>query len=124
VPRKPPQLTVIPLQPAGVPPAPPADLGAAGRALWTAITAEFDVADAEGLFVLGLAAQAADRAQRCRERIDADGEAVRTQAGIKAHPLLRDELQNRALCARLIGQLGLRLEPVKPIGRPPGSKAV
>jgi hypothetical protein len=31
---------------------------------------------------------------------------------VRSHPLLRDELQNRALAARLLGKLGLDLEPV------------
>jgi hypothetical protein len=31
---------------------------------------------------------------------------------VRSHPLLRDELQNRALTARLLGKLGLDLEPV------------
>ena len=45
---------------------------------------------------------------------------ARTKTGTRSHPLLRDELNNRALTARLIGRLGLDLEPVRSPGRPGG----
>ena len=70
--------------------------------------------------ILFQACASADRAERCRAIIDQDGELVRTKAGTRSHPLLRDELNNRALTARLIGRLGLDLEPVRSPGRPGG----
>jgi hypothetical protein len=51
-------------------PKPPAGLGSAGLQVWRSILAEYDVSDAEGLIVLGLAAQAADRAADCKAAID------------------------------------------------------
>ena len=33
---------------------------------------------------------------RCAEQIDADGEMIRTKEGMRTHPLLRDEMADRA----------------------------
>jgi hypothetical protein len=62
--------------------------------------------------VLSQACFAASRADRCRAIIDRDGELLRAGKAVRSHPLLRDKLQNRALAARLLGKLGLDLEPV------------
>jgi hypothetical protein len=35
-------------------------------------------------------------------------------------PLLKAELANRAFAVRTLARLGLDLDPVKPVGRPPG----
>jgi hypothetical protein len=39
---------------------------------------------------------------------------------VRSHPLLRDELQDRAFVVKAIQCLGLDLEPIKSIGRQPG----
>ena len=98
---------------------PPRKLGPAGRQLWDGIMAEYDIQDRGGLELLCLAAEttrprsAAGRADRCR------GRSVRTKNGPKAHPALRDELAGRAFVARTLERLGLNIETVKPVGRPP-----
>jgi hypothetical protein len=43
---------------------------------------------------------------------------------LKSHPLIREETAARALAIRTVQKLGLRLEPVKAIGRPSGGKGV
>jgi hypothetical protein len=48
------------------------------------------------------------------------GEMITSRGLVRSHPLLRDELANRAFAVRAIQRLGLDLEPVKAIGRPPG----
>jgi len=63
---------------------------------------------------------ATDRAERLREAIDEDGEAIRGRNGTRANVLLRDELQTRAFICRTLKSLGLTLLDVKPIGRPSG----
>jgi hypothetical protein len=100
---------------------PPADLGPTGRALWSSIQKQYQISDSGGLCMLKLACESADRAQRCRERIDHDGEVVASRQGPKDHPLLKHELGARSFTVRTLQRLGLDLEPIKPIGRPPGS---
>jgi hypothetical protein len=113
-----PQLNVVSLV-RELPPA-PADLGDHGRRLWTSIMAEYDVSDAAGLVLLEQAAQAADRVQALRELIDQQGEVVMFRGAPRAHPALRDELQNRAFISRTLDRLNL--QPLQPgVGRPPGS---
>jgi hypothetical protein len=50
----------------------------------------------------------------------ADGEVIKAKTGWRDHPLLKHELANRAFVTRCIARLGLDVEAVKPIGRPPG----
>jgi hypothetical protein len=40
--------------------------------------------------------------------------------GAKAHPAIAAELAARSFVAKMLQKLGITLEPVKPIGRPPG----
>ena len=97
---------------------PPRKLGPAGRQLWDGIMSEYAIEDRGGLELLALAGETLDRVQRLAERIDAEGEVVRTKSGPKAHPALRDELAGRAFVARTLERLGLNIEAVKPVGRP------
>ena len=69
--------------------------------------------------MLKLACQSADRAESCRARIAQDGEIVETRLGPKDHPLLKHELGARNFTTRTLQRLGLELEPIKPMGRPP-----
>jgi hypothetical protein len=119
----PPKLALVPLPSGREPPAPPTDLGVEGRALWIALTTEFDITDSEGLFTLEQACRALDRAERCRARIEEDGELLDVRGQLKSHPLIREETAARALAIRTVQKLGLRLEPLKAVGRPPGSRA-
>jgi hypothetical protein len=111
---------VSPAQPQSDDSGVPDDLGPDGARLWQRVQSEFDVQDIGGLTLLEQAARALDRAERCRRVIDEQGEAMKCKGGVfKEHPLLRAELQNRALVARLITKLGIDLEPIRAIGRPP-----
>jgi hypothetical protein len=81
----------------------------------------YEFSDPGSIEILFQACAAADRAEACRRIIDADGEVLNSRVGPKAHPLLRDELNNRAFVCRSLGKLGLDLEPVRSsIGRPSG----
>jgi hypothetical protein len=101
-------------------PAPPRTLGPPGLALWNRVQAEYRITDSGGTEILCLAAQALDRAESLSEAIAEDGQTIRTRAGVRAHPALRDEIANRALVARLLGKLGIASEPIKSPGRPSG----
>jgi hypothetical protein len=71
--------------------------------------------------VLAQCCAARQRAERCRRIIDEQGEMIRVKDGWRSHPLLRDELQNRAFVCRALTKLGLDLEPLRAgPGRPPG----
>jgi hypothetical protein len=118
-PGKPPHLTVVEPGATGV--QPPRALGEAGLGLWRRVTAEYDVSDASGIEFLCLAGEALDRAQGLSEAIARDGEIIRTTAGPRAHPAIRDELANRAFVTRTLQRLGLNYEPLRSApGRPGG----
>jgi hypothetical protein len=99
--------------------APQRKLGTHGRRLWDSVHEEVVLEDAGGLELLLGACQALDRAESCREQIDRMGEIIKTKTGVRENPLLKNELANRAFVARSIGRLGLDVEGVKALGRPP-----
>jgi hypothetical protein len=101
-------------------PEPPAELGEHGRALWHSVMEQYEITDAGGWETLRQACCACDRAEACRKIIDDQGEMITIGRQVRSHPLLRDELANRAFVVKSIQRLGLDLEPVKAIGRPPG----
>jgi hypothetical protein len=114
------RLTLINAAPAPEHPAPPGKLGETGMTLWRAVTTNYAFDDPGSVEILFQACAAAERAETCRRIVDQDGELIRTQAGTRSHPLLRDELNNRTFVVRALGKLGLDLEPVRAMGRPPG----
>jgi hypothetical protein len=81
--------------------------------------AAYAIEDVGGIEMLTIACQAIDRAESCREEIDRTGHMIKTATGMRSHPLIRDELQCRALAMRTIDRLGINHEVVKPVGRPP-----
>lgn len=93
----------------------------AGQELWDSISNEYSIDDAGGIALLEQICHAADRVDQLAAQITIDGAVVVVRGVPKAHPALRDELANRAFIARTIARLGLNFEPVKPVGRPPGS---
>ena len=106
------------LDPSSTTPQPPRKLGDFGSSLWQGIQGEFKVDDSAGREMLAQACEAADRVGRLAAKIDADGEIVETESGLKAHPLLKDELAGRAFIVRVLRQLGLTSEPIRAVGRP------
>ena len=105
-------------------PAPPCKLGAVGMSLWTDIVRAYEFSDRASYETLAQACAAADRAERCREQIDADGEVIRTKAGPRDHPLLKHEIAARSFVVRTLARLGLDLEPVRAGPGRPGGGAV
>jgi hypothetical protein len=102
------------------PPSPPRRLGRHGQALWTTIQNEYGITDGGGVELLAQACASLDRAESLSAQITRDGEVVRTKAGLRDHPALKHELANRSFVVRTLHRLGLDVEAVKPVGRPPG----
>ena len=99
---------------------PPRHLGKHGLNLWRTIMAEYQIDDSGGGEMLAQACAALDRAEECAAAIGAKGVIILTEHGPKDHPALKHELQNRAFVVRTLSRLGLDVEAIKPIGRPPG----
>jgi hypothetical protein len=97
----------------------PSDLGPEAQAFWRSSMREYRIVDVGGISLLRECCRALDRAERCRVLINRDGEIVQTKHGPKEHPLLKVEAINRSLAARLIRALGLDVEPIRSVGRPP-----
>jgi len=96
-------------------------LGCLGLSLWQSIMTEYQIEDPGGIELLMQACEAADRVAQLAEKIDADGLMLEARTGPKSHPLLKDEVSNRAFICRTLERLGLNLEAVKPMGRPSGA---
>jgi Phage terminase, small subunit len=119
--RTSPKLTVIPAPSVEQPPRSPIKLGQVGQSLWDDIVSSYEFSDRASYETLAQACSAADRAERCREAIDADGEVVKVRGGgMRDHPLLKHEITARSFVCRTLARLGLDLEPVRGMGRPPG----
>jgi hypothetical protein len=117
-----PKLRSLALVDPGSIPEPARPVGPHGRAVWNRVMSAYAIEDVGGTEILLLIAQSIDRAERCREAIDRDGEMVRGADGVmRRNPLLRDELTNRAFAMRAIDRLGINKEAIKPMGRPPTS---
>jgi hypothetical protein len=111
------KLSVVAAQAAGTKPA--RSLGKHGAALWRAVVSEYGIEDAGGIEMLTAACQQLDRAESLREQIDRDGDVIRSKAGLREHPGLKHELAARSFVVRTLARLGLDVEAVKPVGRPP-----
>jgi hypothetical protein len=97
----------------------PPTLGDAGRTLWIKILSAHDIQDAAGLAMLEQACIALDRAEMLRAEIERDGQVIRVRGNVRDHPALKHELANRAFVVRTLTKLGLDVEPVRLVGRPP-----
>ena len=90
--------------------APPRHLDKTEADLWRSIIRDYDFDDDASLALLATAMEARQRARKCRERIDVDGEAVRDRFGqVKAHPLLNAERDARAAFLAAMRVLNLDL---------------
>jgi phage terminase small subunit len=79
------------------------------KLLWKSILETYAFDDAASLTMLRTALEAHQRARKCRERIDADGEVIVDRWGqLKPHPLLSAERDARA--ALISGLKALNLD--------------
>jgi hypothetical protein len=98
---------------------PPRDLGH-GRKLWDEVQAAYGIADRGGVELLAQACSGLDRAEQLAEAIKADGAIIYSRTGVpRSHPAVKDELACRAFVVRTLERLGLNVESVRPVGRPP-----
>jgi hypothetical protein len=81
----------------------------------------YAVDDVGGREILLQACQSIDRAEEIAAEVARDGAIVPSRTGPREHPGLRAELANRAFVVRSLARLGLDVEPVRPMGRPPGA---
>lgn len=101
--------TIPPLRPGKVASKPPDHLEPPEVRLWSDLTAAHRFDDAASLALLRTTLEAHQRARRCREVIDRDGETVTDRFNqIKLHPLIPAERDARA--AFLAGMRALNLD--------------
>ena len=93
-------------------------LGKHGLALWNAIHAGYEIGDAGGIELLLQCCEMQDRVQTMAAQIASDGPAIRTKAGIRAHPLLKEETAGRGFIVRTLSKLGVVYAEVQNPGRP------
>ena len=99
---------------------PPRKLGQHGTALWRKVQDEYGITDIGDVETLMQICAEADRAEELAAQIDRDGSMLLTKHGPKENPLIKHELAARAFVVRGLAKLGLNVEPVRPVGRPPG----
>ena len=91
-------------------PSSPAHLEKPEKALWRELVGSHKFDDAASLALLRTALEAHQRARRCREAIDAAGEAVTDRFGqVKPHPLIPAERDARAAFILAMRTLNLDL---------------
>ena len=99
---------------------PPPTLSPAAQSLWTRLTDEYDFSDLLGRVMLEEGLICWDRARAATETIAREGAVLGGAGKARRHPAVGIERDARAQAIRIFRELGLNLEPVKPIGRPPG----
>jgi hypothetical protein len=90
------------------PPAPPETLGDSGRALWTEVLGEFELAEHE-LALLRQAGETLDAIDRLQAALAGDEVIVASPQGQKVNPCLPELRQQRVTFGRLIAMLDVPL---------------
>ena len=101
--------------------APPLTLGRSGATLWRTIQNEYRISDSGGRAILVQICSACDDLAECDAIIARDGPMIASKNGPREHPLLKQRLALRAFVCRSVQRLGLNLEVIQPVGRPPGA---
>jgi P27 family predicted phage terminase small subunit len=104
---------------------PPRHLRPATRRWWQAVVNDWELEE-HHVRLLTLAAEAYDRCQAARARIDRDGMIVPTKrGGPRAHPLIKVEEAARVQFARLLRELDLDvIAPPAERTRPPALRSI
>ncbi|MEX5269060.1 terminase [Kocuria sabuli] len=84
----------------------PRGLGGQGKALWGCIVKDYDLSESEAV-ILEEAARCRDRIAQLRVVVDAEGVVVSSPQGVKAHPALVEERNQRKLVGQLLASLRL-----------------
>ena len=100
---------------------PPPTLSPVAASWWRKIVLEHQVDDSGGRLLLEQALQAFDRLTEARARLAKDGSFIQNRFHeIRPHPALQVERDSRAALLAALKALALDLEPLRPVGRPPG----
>lgn len=84
----------------------PVGLGAPGRRLWQAVTAEFEGTEHE-LALLEESCRTRDLLVSLRDQLDRDGLMLESSQGARLHPAVAELRQQRLALARLLATLGV-----------------
>lgn len=84
----------------------PTGLKAPGRALWDATVERFELADHEGA-LLEEACRARDRIVELRKAVSDDGLMIESSQGMRLHPAVVEERQQKLALARLLATLSI-----------------
>jgi P27 family predicted phage terminase small subunit len=100
----------------------PKNLSRESQRWWRKIVDEYNIGDSGGLAILQIMCEAFDRMREAQKILETEGPTITDRFGqIKAHPLCAVERDARSQVLQSIKSLNLDLEPLKEIGRPPGS---
>ena len=92
------------------------------KKIFREIITEYGITDSGGLEILITGLKARDRGAEVAEKIKKQGVSFRDRFGqLRANPLLSVERDRRAQWLNALKALNLDLEPVRDIGRPPGT---
>lgn len=101
----------------------PAGLGQAGKKLWREIQRQYNINDAGGIEFLMTACRSQDELVTMRALVERDGCTLRDRFGqVVQHPLLAAIARTETTKRLALHELGLDLEPLKNVGRPPGKR--
>ncbi|MCK1801478.1 terminase [Brevibacterium sp. R8603A2] len=84
----------------------PKGLKGPGRALWVATVERFEVAEHEGA-LLEEACRVRDRVVQLREAVESDGLMIPSSQGLRLHPAVAEERQQKLVLARLLATLSI-----------------
>jgi P27 family predicted phage terminase small subunit len=102
---------------------PPSTLQRCGRDLWKRVQSAYGITDPEGLLLLSIAAQAADRVESARRKLAAEGLTIKDRfAQARLHPAVRAEQAARAQMLQALRQLNLDPGPAARGGKPYGGR--
>ena len=97
-----------------MPPEPPAHLSPSSRQWWETTVALYELQE-HHLRLLQLACESWDRCQAARSALDREGLTVPSAGGgVRAHPCIAIERDDRLAVARLVRELDLDTEPPVP----------
>lgn len=101
---------------------PPEHLSAEAKSLWKSILVEWDFSDDPvALRILESALEHFDTKRVMQDVLHREGRVIRDRFDKpKIHPAVDAERKADAAMRAAFGSLGLELEPIKGIGRPPG----
>jgi len=93
---------------------PPKHLKVPGRALYTAIAAEYGIDDAAGLALLTIAGECQDRLRQAQAELEENGPVLTDRyGGLKPHPAIAIEKDSRNGLLATLKQLNLDIEPIR-----------